>query len=251
MIEWPLILLAGLLGSSHCVGMCGPFALALGTRAPSPTSNLLRQLVYSSGRITTYAFGGALAGYAGLRLTDRWGVWVDVQAWLAILAGVVLVWQGLRSAGILPRLTHMAGTPCLASSFFGAFLAGDALDRVFLAGIMTGFLPCGLVYAFLALAGAAGGLGWGMITMALFGLGTVPLMALTGLGGSLLSYTRRQHLLRLAAWSVILAGGISLWRGVGFLRAEEPASAGCPVCQTASADSFLPSWLVRGERGSP
>ena len=68
MIELPLLFTAGILGSTHCLGMCGPFALAIGSQAPGWKSNLLRQLVYSAGRIFTYASLGAMAGFGGWRL---------------------------------------------------------------------------------------------------------------------------------------------------------------------------------------
>ena len=55
MIEWPLVVVAGLLGSSHCLGMCGPLALAVGAGTRDVRANLVRQLTYSAGRIATYA----------------------------------------------------------------------------------------------------------------------------------------------------------------------------------------------------
>ncbi len=78
---------------------------------------------------------------------------------------------------------------------------------------MTGLLPCGLVYGFLALACSTASLPRGAATMAAFGLGTVPLMVLTGTGASLVSMVTRRRLLRFAAWCVVLTGIVSLARG--------------------------------------
>ena len=104
MTELPLIFLGGLLGSSHCIGMCGPLALALGVTEERFVANLRRQLVFSIGRILTYGFGGALAAYAGWWL-GRWpAAAFNVQAVLAIVAGAALVLLGLSGAGSLATI---------------------------------------------------------------------------------------------------------------------------------------------------
>lgn len=230
MIELPLVLLGGVLGSAHCVGMCGPFAVSIGTGAPTWRRNLARQLVYSAGRTCTYAFGGALVGYGGWRLSQSTSL-VNFQSLLAIVAGALLIWQGLAAAGILHRRVGAAGTPCLAGTFFGQFLAAPGLSGVFVAGLFTGLLPCGLVYAFLALATSAGSVFSGVAVMAAFGLGTVPVMVLTGSGASLLTLARRGLLFRIAGWCVVTTGAVSVARGLGFLSLWNPAvAADCPFC---------------------
>ena len=65
-----LTMLGGLLGSSHCVGMCGGFAAIVGLRTGSMAGNLRAQLIYSAGRLMSYATLGAIAGFAGQRLSD-------------------------------------------------------------------------------------------------------------------------------------------------------------------------------------
>ena len=86
MIELPFILVAGVLGSTHCIGMCGPFALSIGGTAISWTDNLWRQIIFSCGRIFTYTTAGAIAGFVGLRLSEYWTSVVNLPAVLAILA---------------------------------------------------------------------------------------------------------------------------------------------------------------------
>lgn len=235
MIELPLVFISGVLGSAHCVGMCGGFALAIGGGAATVSANLRRQAVYSAGRITTYAFLGAVAGYGGWRATTgQVNNWVNVQAVLAIVAGVLIVAQGLMAAGVWPRSRRAAATgmPCLASSALATFLRSPGWTSALIAGVMTGFLPCGLVYAFLALATSSGHVGLGLLTMVSFGLGTVPVMVLTGCGGSLMSLALRRRVFQAAAWCVVVAGMISIARGAGFLDIpgwHEPT--GCPACQ--------------------
>lgn len=233
MAELPLILMNGFLGSSHCIGMCGGFALTIGLRTERISANLRRQLVYSVGRLMTYVFLGAVAGGVGRRLSDRTVPLVSLQALLAVAAGVLLIWQGARAAGWRwpgGRVGRSAA-PCLSGGILKTYLTASDLTSMFLAGLMTGFLPCGLVYAHLALASATGHLGPGMATMAMFGLGTVPLMVAAGLGGGWLSLSMRQRLLKVAAYCVMLTGALSLYRGVASAaRTTEDGPAACPFC---------------------
>ena len=107
-LQLPLVFLGGLLGSAHCVGMCGGFALSIGIGARSVGANLHRQLLYTLGRVLTYAFLGVVAGYAGFWLSRKAGTLVNVQAGLSIVAGALLVFQGLLALGIVPRRVFAA-----------------------------------------------------------------------------------------------------------------------------------------------
>jgi sulfite exporter TauE/SafE len=102
------------------------------------------------------------------------------------------------------------------------------------AGVATGFLPCGLVYSFLALAVASGGLESGLMQMAMFGLGTVPAMVLVGCGGKLLTIGMRQRVYRLAACFVIALGALTVWRGL-------PVHAEGDCCHVASSSIETPA----------
>jgi uncharacterized protein len=239
MIEWPLIFLGGLLGSSHCVGMCGAFALTIGLGTPSAAGNARRQLLYSLGRIFTYTFAGAAAGFAGMRLQRHSIPAFHAQTVLSLVAGTLLVIQGLQSAGVLPAFWKKPAAAgfCPSQGLFRSFLTAPGWHNAFLAGLLTGFLPCGLVYAYLALAAGSGNILYGAAIMALFGAGTVPLMVLTGVGTSLLTINGRRYLFRAAAICVIATGLITITRGVSWARpngaTEEP---NCPFCAPAAAD---------------
>ncbi len=231
MIDGVVIFLGGLLGSAHCVGMCGGFALALGTR-PGLAANLGRQTAYSLGRIFTYASLGAMAGFTGRRLMAEGGALLNVQAALALTAGVLLVLQGLSAAGLLPAARARTGGACLGPGLFAGLLGATRLRSVFLGGVVNGLLPCGLVYAYLALAASSADMATAALVMALFGLGTLPVMVLVGCGGSLLGTACRHQLLRVAAWCVILTGLLSIYRGVALIR--EPPGSACPFCLSLS-----------------
>jgi hypothetical protein len=232
MIELVMICIGGLLGSGHCVGMCGPIVLTIAGPTPHLLNNLRRQFVFSFGRIFTYTVIGAMAGYAGMRLAGRVSTLVNLQAVLALLAGALLIGQGLTSAGLLswPRSKRLPA--CLAPGLLGAFLRDQSLGGALLAGVFTGFLPCGLVYAYVALAASSGTAFGGLTRMAAFGLGTVPLLVAVGAGGSLLTLTTRERALRLAACFVIAMGVVSLARGAAFLTMPAgDVAAGCPMCR--------------------
>jgi sulfite exporter TauE/SafE len=200
-------------------------------------------LIYSAGRIFTYSFLGIAAGYAGHWLAGRATLWINAQAALCVVAGLLLLAQGLSGLGAFQMRyfssralrTFGAGPLCLAQGFVGPFLASSRRPDVLLAGVLTGFLPCGLVYGFLALASSSASIWAGVLIMSLFGAGTTPLMLLAGAGGSLLSLTGRRNLLRISAACVCLTGLVSIARGVLFLHIwGVPETARCILCGTSA-----------------
>lgn len=238
MTDLPLIALGGVLGSSHCVGMCGGFALTVGLGSRGVAHNLSRQLVYSAGRTFTYGFLGAAAGFAGFWFARRSTPLVRAQALLSLAAGVLLVAQALIALGVVPgrvgRFWRGGGqAACLAGSLVGPLFGSPRRLHVLLAGVLNGFLPCGLVYGYLALASSTACLSHGLATMAAFGAGTVPVMVLTGVGVSAFSRDARRHLFRFAGVCVLVTGLLAVARGV---RAWDPGeTGGCPGCAPAAA----------------
>jgi sulfite exporter TauE/SafE len=232
-IEYPLIFLAGLAGSWHCVGMCGGFACALGSDPRGRTATLGRQLTYNLGRVTTYCFIGGLVGFlaAGLCTSGADAPPTSgAQRILAIASGLLMVFIGLQFLGWFRRF---AGPPGLG--FGGAFLArslrdllrqpGPAAPLAF--GVFNGFLPCPLVYAFAAQAAGSGGPLPGLLVMLTFGLGTFPAMLLMGglgawLGNAgqvsrdrgILNFRWRQRGVAFAGAFIVLLGLITFARGV-------------------------------------
>ncbi len=238
MMELPLVFLGGLLGSSHCIGMCGGFAVMVGIDRSSISRNLAAQLSYSMGRIFTYSTLGAIVGYGGLWLSETASQWVNVSAVLCLIAGFFLISEGSAATGFRLFGSPAASvTGCLMGKQFASLLKGPGLQTSFLAGVLTGFLPCGLVYAFLSLAATTQHVGWGAATMATFGLGTVPLMVTAGIGMSFVKLATRRRLLQVAACCVVVTGLLTVARGAGFLRnsmGPEPASPECPFCLESS-----------------
>jgi sulfite exporter TauE/SafE len=154
----------------------------------------------------------------------------------------MLVMQGLHSVGLIRRFwkkNHTAAAFCPSQGLFKSFLMAPGWHNAFLAGLLTGFLPCGLVYAYLVLAAGSGHIISGTAIMALFGAGTVPLMVLTGVGSSFLTIKARRYLLRAAALCVIATGLVTINRGVGWARASSAGSEpSCPLCSPNAASEF-------------
>lgn len=204
----------GFLSSAHCIGMCGGFAGAIGAARVSFWPIFARQIVYNLGRIFTYAFLGSLAGSAGLYLSRFTILGASPQQLLALIAGALMIAIGLTTLGVvrLPaRWTGAAGG--LMAPFFSYFLNARGWWGYFAAGLANGFLPCGLVYAFLAMAAASGDTLRGMVLMIGFGFGTVPAMLFVGCGARFLSNVTRQRIFRFAAAFVLLLGGLTIYRG--------------------------------------
>lgn len=232
MTHWWLLTLSGLLGSSHCVGMCGAFAALVGMNTGSWTRNLRSQLVYSSGRLMSYMTLGAIAGFAGRRILMAVPGMIFLPAILCLLSGLYLLREGLVGLGYWPSaIKGPSATGCLMRSFFAAIIRQPGLRKAFLAGMLTGLMPCGLVYAFVSLAASSGDLLQGMATMAAFGVGTVPLLVITGMGTTLMNLRMRDRLMKLSAISVVVTGLLTVGRGAIFIQsANKSDSPKCPFC---------------------
>jgi len=233
MIEYGAVFMGGVLGSAHCLGMCGGFAAALGAADIPFWPVFARQLIYSLGRICTYSFLGAVSGAAGLYLSQFRTPLVQVQQVFSFLAGAFMIVIALSVFGVLPRRYGTSGG--LLAPVFAQFLNARTWLGFFLAGLANGFLPCGLVYSFLALSVATADVTRGMLTMAMFGLGTAPAMVAIGCGSRLLPGGARLRVLRGAAVLVLVMGGVTIYRAL-------PASAGsCCHDDAAPAANALES----------
>lgn len=149
--------LAGLSGAPHCLGMCGGFAVSASGRPAEAAA-------WHLGKLTTYAALGAAAGAVGQGMPG--------PAWTGqALALAMLIWFSGRLAGVFPELSLPHGP---LSRVGGALLRRGGVLARFGFGLVNGLLPCGLVYAALAMPVATQSAAWGALTMVVFGLGTMP-----------------------------------------------------------------------------
>jgi sulfite exporter TauE/SafE len=167
------LFLLGVASGVHCVGMCGGFVAAFTSRRVipiAPARSYGRLLAFNAGRITSYAMAGAFAGQLGAAL--------GAQSALYFLANAVLVAIGL----------HLAGVPVLSSIERIGAPIWRRVQPLFLksanpyvAGLLWGWIPCGLVYGALAAAAFAGSAAGGAAAMAAYGLGTLPWLMAGGI----------------------------------------------------------------------
>lgn len=232
------VLAGGFLGSAHCVGMCGGFAAAVGAGDRPFWPVFARQLVYNGGRVFTYAFLGVLAGAGGLYVS-RWTVaGLTAPQMLSLLAGILMLCIGASALGLFGRARGGATTPGgLFAPLFSYFLNARGWAGYFAAGLANGFLPCGLVYSFVALAASRGTVVDGALLMSVFGLGTLPAMLAMGCGSTLLTHTARQRIYRLAAVLVIAMGCVTIWRGWPSGESCHDAGAAVSTCHAGNVDA--------------
>jgi uncharacterized protein len=202
----------GLVGSLHCIGMCGPIAIAL----PVPDSNNLSfftgRILYNLGRVVTYAFLGVILGIVGSKIA-----FVGAQQFVSIVLGVVII-----IAVLLPQKykNYFAQHPAIQKlaqplkSNIGVLFKKGTFSAMFLIGILNGFLPCGLVYVALAGAIASGDAISGAAVMVLFGLGTVPAMFAASVFGKFINIGIRTKIRKAIPVLAILLGVIFILRGM-------------------------------------
>ena len=207
--------LFGLLGSFHCVGMCGAIALAL----PGPTAGASRlryvagRLLYNLGRATTYATLGAGAGLLGqgLRLAGA-------QQGLSIASGVLILLLVAVPERYTAGLAGMLGFGrplAWVKATLGRLFQRASGPAMFATGLLNGLLPCGLVYLALAGALSAPGVAGAAAYMAQFGLGTLPLMLGLSLSGQLVPLAWRGRLRRAVPYAASMLAVLFIVRGLG------------------------------------
>jgi len=191
-LSYPSAFIIGLLGSTHCLGMCGGISASLSMALPVGKGFRLRQslmlLAFNSGRIASYALIAALVAVLSTTAADQWAQLATV---LRSIAGLLLIvmglsmgqwWQGIRYVERIgaPLWKHLSP---ITRRFLPVNHAGHALAL----GALWGWLPCGLVYSTLGWAALQPTVGSAALTMVFFGLGTLPSMLGTGYAASWIS----------------------------------------------------------------
>jgi sulfite exporter TauE/SafE len=212
------IFVVALLGSvGHCIGMCGGFVVAYSTaKIPSERTKMfqsLAHLLYSSGRIVSYMFIGAVFGYMGSAVNFSLGA----KGILFIVIGLLMVLIAFSLSGKIRFLTviehSMVQTP-LFKKLFQSVIRSKSLPSFFYMGVLNGLIPCGLVYFFATAAIASGSALMGAVVMAVFGLATVPALFILGMVSTMISQmTWRKHVMSAAAVLIALYGIYTGFKG--------------------------------------
>jgi sulfite exporter TauE/SafE len=223
----------GLLGSTHCVVMCGGVVSVLHGgltqlgRAPR-TRTVRLALGYNGGRVLSYATGGAIAGAFGAAV-DRIPLLRGAELGLRLGAGLLMVGLGLYLAGAWKRfaIVERAGLPLwkLVEPVARRLLPVRSFPAALALGALWGWMPCGLVYAALGLALGTGSAGGGALTMAAFGLGTLPtLLAMGALASQVSAFLRVAWVRRTAGAVIVVLGALH----VGAASAQIAQGPSCP-----------------------
>jgi sulfite exporter TauE/SafE len=171
-------LLMGLAGSLHCVGMCGPLITMMPYNRSSRWKFFVTKSLNHLGRLTTYTLLGALFGLMGKAL-----VAAGLQQWLSIVSGVLILlmvlwpkqWKSLSPKSSIFRFTSWI------KAKFSTLLKERSPRTLFMLGVLNGLLPCGLLYMALAASISTGSAPKAAFFMFLFGVGTIPALALIGI----------------------------------------------------------------------
>ncbi len=185
----------GLVGSFHCIGMCGPIALALPVPNSGNISFFIGRVIYNLGRIISYSMMGLLFGFIGEKIIIS-----GFQQWLSIILGCSILLYFILPYRYKNKITNLNVIRKILSflKIKISSLFKEKKNISFLAiGFLNGFLPCGFVYIGLAGATSTGNLVSGMIFMTLFGLGTFPAMLAVSIFGKFIGKNFRQKLSRL------------------------------------------------------
>jgi sulfite exporter TauE/SafE len=226
--------LLGLLSSVHCIGMCGPLALAVPSPSNTRAARLSSALLLNSGRVTTYMLLGAAFGTFGRGLQLA-----GLQRTVSISLGIIiLVW--LIAPRLLSWVNWSKGPAVLvirAQGLLAKQLRRSSPEGLLVSGLLNGLLPCGMVY--LALAGATAQDGWqyGALFMLFFGLGTWPALVGLKLSSRFVGASWRSSLRRVAPVAYGLMAVLFILRGldlgIPYISPDLPeANSAVEACHT-------------------
>jgi sulfite exporter TauE/SafE len=202
----------GFLGSFHCIGMCGPIAVALPVPRSSNIVFFSGRVLYNFGRLISYGIMGLLFGFLGKGFV-AWGYQQSLSIALGVIIIILLVIPAKYKNKFLGMNIILKITEPLKRSI-GKLFKRTSLPSFLLIGFLNGFLPCGFVYIGLAGAAATGAPVTGMLFMVLFGLGTVPAMLAVSLFGKLISLNVRKKISRAIPVLAFMLALIFILRGL-------------------------------------
>jgi len=220
MMELSAAFIVGLLGGVHCLGMCGgivtALTLGLGAEQRQRLGGLLPFLLaYNLGRISSYMLAGAMVAGLG-QLLWQWAGWQASHALLQCMAALLLLLMGLYIGGWWLGLRHIehlgGGLWRFIQPLAQRVIPMRRVSQAFIAGLLWGWLPCGLVYSMLLWSMSAPGPMEGATVMTAFGLGTLPnLLLMGGMAQQLGQWLRVLWVRRGCGLVLLLMGGWQLY----------------------------------------
>ena len=209
---WSAIIF-GLLGSLHCVGMCGPIAFMLPVDRSNTSRKVVQISMYHLGRLLSYGIIGLLFGLVGKSLSI-----FGTQQQLSIIIGTLMIVLVLIPPKIFNKYNFSKPIYKIISklkSALGQALKKKTSDTFLTIGFLNGFLPCGLVYMAVFASLTTNSAFYGSLYMVLFGLGTIPLMTTAIYFGKFLNSTIKQRIQKAIPVFVVIIGFLFILRGLG------------------------------------
>ncbi len=208
----------GFLGSFHCAGMCGPLALMLPKATGTGLSVATGRLIYNAGRVVTYIILGVLFGILGLAIAMR-----GFQRELSLAAGALILVSLILSSFQNSRFRNFTSSNALTlfiRRILKKLYAEKSWVSLFFIGFINGLLPCGFVYLAIAGAASSGSVTGGMLYMALFGLGTFPVMMTISVAANFIGIRLRSMFSRISTVAAIILAVFLIYRGT-FMKMDE------------------------------
>ena len=203
----------GLISSLHCIGMCGPIAMMLPVDRTNPAKKTTQIITYHLGRLTAYASIGFVFGMFGQGLFIA-----GIQQQLSIFIGIAMILIVLIPEKNFANYNFSKPIFKLISKVkttLGSQFKNKSYKSLFTIGLLNGFLPCGMVYVALFGAIAMQSISFGVLYMALFGLGTVPLMSSVVYLNSFLTLPIRNKIQKIIPYAAVCIGILFILRGLG------------------------------------
>lgn len=223
-------LIFGLLGSFHCVGMCGPIAFMLPVDRSNSVKKITQISIYHVGRLFAYSLIGLVFGLLGKSLYI-----FGIQQQLSIIIGILMIIVVI--VPVQTFNTYNFSKPIYkviskVKSSLGSALKKKTADTFLTIGFLNGFLPCGLVYMAVFASLTMQNVFQGSLYMILFGLGTIPLMTSAIYLGKFLNTSIKQRIQKAIPVFVVIIGILFIIRGLGL---GIPYLSPAPINEIASS----------------
>lgn len=203
----------GFLGSFHCIGMCGPIALALPVHQYASFKKYLGISLYNLGRVATYTFLGIIFGLLGQSFFLG-GFQQIVSITIGILLLLSVIFTNSKSLHSTKGLSFIYAFINSVKHQLGNLFNKKGLHFLFFIGLLNGLLPCGLVYLGIAGAIATGHYLKGAEFMFYFGIGTVPIMYAVAFLGQFITLKYRNHIRQAMPYVVSVMAILLIVRGL-------------------------------------
>jgi sulfite exporter TauE/SafE len=204
--------LMGLLGSVHCIGMCGPLMMALPISHRTNLQKIVALFLYHAGKILSYSILGILLGLFGSQFPV-----FGFQRNISIVLGVTMLLYVLYVFVLKPR--HIQWWP-LSSVYnlivkkLSKLFKSNSIFSFLMIGMLNGFLPCGMIYLALSSSLATQNILHGGLLMAFFGLGTVPALMMVAIGGQYMGFAFRRKIQKILPVFIFGIGVLLILRGL-------------------------------------